>query len=126
MRNDRKLKYHRRVPVALEEGGDPIGQAGHGHDRDVDAGGHVTYAVVMAVSPALLKQLLMLGEHERVEIAHALLASVDDKDELGDAERAKLHAAIEQSLAEVEAGQTVPFADVIASLRAKRLARAVR
>ena len=105
---------------------DPIGQARHGHDRDVDAGCHVTYAVVMAVSPALLKQLLMLDEHERVEIAHALLASVDDKDELGDAERAKLHAAIEQSLAEVEAGQTVPFADVIASLRAKRLARAVR
>jgi hypothetical protein len=79
----------------------------------------------MAVSPALLEQLLMLDERERIEIAHALLASVDEKDELGDAERAKLHAAIEQSLAEVEAGQTVPFADVIASLRLKRLARAV-
>ncbi len=80
----------------------------------------------MAVPPALLKQLLMLGERERLEIAHALLASVDEKDEFSDAERAKLHAAIEQSLAEVEAGQTVPFADVIASLRVKRLARAVR
>jgi len=63
---------------------------------------------------------------ERVEIAHALLSSVDEEDDLGYAERAKLHAAIEQSLAEIEAGQTVPFADVIASLRAKRLARAVR
>jgi hypothetical protein len=60
------------------------------------------------------------------EIAHALLSSIDEKDELGDAERAKLHAAIEQSLAEIDAGQTVPFADAIASLRAKRLARAVR
>lgn len=80
----------------------------------------------MAVSPALLRQLLMLGERERVEIAHALLASVDDKDDLSDAHRAKLHAAIEQSLAEIDAGQTVPFADVIASLRAKRVARSVR
>jgi hypothetical protein len=80
----------------------------------------------MAVSPALLEQLLMLGDRERVEIAHALLSSVDEKDELDDAERAKLHTAIEQSLAEVEAGQTVPFADVIASLRAKRLVRAAR
>lgn len=80
----------------------------------------------MAVSPVLLEQLPMLGERERVEIALALLASVDDKDELGDAERAKLHATIEQSIAEIDAGQTVPFADVIASLRAKRLARAVR
>ncbi len=41
-----------------------------------------------------------------------------------DARREKLHAAIEQSLAELEAGQTVPFVEVIASLRAKRLARA--
>ena len=80
----------------------------------------------MTVSPALLEQLLRLDERERVEIAHALLASVDENDELGEAERAKLHAAIEQSLVEVEAGQTVPLADVIASLRAKRLARAVR
>lgn len=80
----------------------------------------------MAVSPTLLEQLLMLGPRERVEIAHALLASVDETDELGEAERAKLHAAIEQSLAAVEAGQTVPFADVIASLRVKRGARAAR
>jgi hypothetical protein len=92
----------------------------------VGAGGHVAYAAVMAVSLALLKQLLMLGESERVEIAHALLASVDDKDDLSDAHRVKLHAAIEQSLAEIDAGQTVPFADVIASLRAKRVARSVR
>jgi hypothetical protein len=38
----------------------------------------------------------------------------------------KLHAAIEQSLAEIDAGQTVLFANVISSLRAKRAAHAVR
>lgn len=93
---------------------------------DAAAGdGRIAYAVGMAVPRALLEQLLMLDKRERVEIAHALLASVDENDELGEAERARLHAAIEQSLAEVEAGQTVPFADVIASLRAKRLARGV-
>ena len=53
-------------------------------------------------------------------------AGVDEKDEAAGAERAKLHAAIEKSLAEIEAGQTVPFSEVIASLRAKRLARTVR
>lgn len=64
---------------------------------------------MMAVSPALLRRLLLLGEQERVEIAHALLASVDDKDEISDAQRVKLHAAIERSLAEIDAGQTVPL-----------------
>jgi predicted transcriptional regulator len=96
------------------------------HANAVDAAGRLAYTEVMAVSPTLLKQLLMLGERERVEVAHALLASVDDKDDLSDPHRAKLHAAIEQSLAEIDAGKTVPFADVIASLRAKRVARSVR
>ena len=80
----------------------------------------------MAVPAALLQQLLMLGESERVEIAHALLASVEDADNLSDADREKLHAAIEQSLDEIDAGATVPFEDVIASLRAKRVLRATR
>jgi hypothetical protein len=34
-----------------------------------------------------------------------------------------LHAAIEQSLAEIDAGKTIPFSDLISSLRAKRTAR---
>ena len=76
--------------------------------------------------PLLPTEVSWIGERERVEIAQALLASVDERDELSEAERVKLHVAIEQSLAEVEVGQTVPFADVIASLRAKRFARAVR
>lgn len=80
----------------------------------------------MAVPPVLLQQLMSLGERERVELAHALLASVDPKDELPDAERSQLNAAIEKSFAQIEAGQTLPFSDVMASLRAKRVARPVR
>ena len=80
----------------------------------------------MAVLAALLQQLLELGESESVEIAHALLASVDEKGDLSDADREKLHAAINRSIDEIDAGETVPFADVIASLRAKRVSRATR
>ena len=92
----------------------------------VDVGSDIAYGWTVAVSPALLEQLLVLGERERIEIAHALLASVDDKDDLTYADRAKLHAAIEESLEAVDAGTTVPLADVIASLRAKRVSRTVR
>jgi hypothetical protein len=77
----------------------------------------------MAVPATLLKQLLELGESERVELAHALLSSVDDHDDLSAADREKLHAAIERSLVEIDAGMTVPFDDVIASLRARRVRR---
>lgn len=80
----------------------------------------------MAVPAALLKQLLALGESERVELAHALLSSVDEGDDLSASDRMKLHAAIEQSLDEIDADSTVPLDDVIASLRAKQARRAVR
>ena len=103
---------HLEAPQAADRGSRCLRGS---HDTSVDARDHVAYASSMSVSATLLKQLLMLGERERVEIAHALLASVDEEDELRDADRAKLHAAIEQSLTEVEAGQTVPFTDVIAS-----------
>jgi len=55
----------------------------------------------MAVPPQLLQQLLALDESVRLEIAHALLASVDpsDDDGMSDAEREKLHASIERSIA---------------------------
>jgi hypothetical protein len=86
----------------------------------------MTYALLVAVPSVLLKQLLMLDERDRQELAHALLASVDDRDDLNDAERARLHASIDRSLDEIDAGKTVPFADVIASLRAKRVARTAR
>jgi hypothetical protein len=84
----------------------------------------VAYANGVAVPASLLKQLLALGERERVELAHALLDSVNDNDEMSDAERARLHAAIEQSISEVEAGQTIPLDEALASLRRKRAARA--
>jgi phytoene/squalene synthetase len=81
----------------------------------------------MAVSAKLLQQLLALDESQRVEIAHALLASVDDAgDGTSDADREKLDASIERSLDELDAGRTMAFGDVIASLRAKRTARATR
>lgn len=80
----------------------------------------------MAVPAALLQQLLDLGEPERLEIAHALLASVDEKDEMSDVERSKLHTSIDRSLDEIDNGQTVPFDDVISALRAKRVSQATR
>lgn len=86
----------------------------------------VAYARDVAVPAAVLKQLLMLDKHDRVELAHALLESVNDNDDMSDADRARLHAAIEQSIAEIEAGQTVPLDEALASLRAKRAARASR
>ncbi len=62
----------------------------------------------------------------RLEIAHALLASVDDDDGMSEAERDKLDAVIERSLEQADAGQTVPFDEVMAALVTKRAARAPR
>lgn len=45
---------------------------------------------------------------------------------MNDADREKLYAAIDRSLAQADAGQTVPFDEVMAALRAKRTARATR
>jgi hypothetical protein len=59
-----------------------------------------------------------------VELAHALLSSVDDNDDLSVVDREKLHAALERSFAEIDAGLAVPFDNVIASLRARRARRA--
>ena len=80
----------------------------------------------MAVPPQLLQQLLALDESVRLEIAHALLASVDpsDDDGMSDAERAKLRASIDRSLAQSEAGQGIPVEQAIAEIRARRAERA--
>lgn len=81
----------------------------------------------MAVPQQLLQQLLALDEPVRLEIAHALLASVEaDDDGMNDADREKLYAAIDRSLAQANAGQTLPFDEVMAARRAKRTARATR
>lgn len=79
----------------------------------------------MAVPPQLLQQLLALDESVRLEIAHALLASVDsDDDGMSNAEREKLHASIERSIAQSDAGQGIPVEQAIAEIRARRAARA--
>ncbi len=79
----------------------------------------------MAVPPQLLQQLLALDESVRLEIAHALLASVDpDDDGMSNAEREKLHVSIERSIAQSDAGQGIPVEQAIAEIRAKRAARA--
>ena len=77
----------------------------------------------MAVRSALLRQLLELDASDRVEIAQALLSSVDEPDNMSETERAWLHAAIEYSITEIEAGETIPCDEVLASLRAKRPVR---
>jgi len=53
------------------------------------------------------------GTEVRVEI-------VNDSNDLDDADRARLHAAIEQSQDEIDRGEGVPAAQLIAELRARR------
>jgi hypothetical protein len=74
----------------------------------------------VTVSATVLEQLLMLDKRERIELAHALLDSIDDNDDMDESDRSRLDAAIEQSVAEIEARQTVALAEAIAALRAKR------
>jgi hypothetical protein len=82
----------------------------------------------MAVPQQLMQQLLALDESVRLEIAHTLLKSVDGAvdDGMSDEERARLEAGLERSLAQADAGQTVPADAVFRALRAKRAARAAR
>ena len=83
----------------------------------------------MAVPQQLLQQLLALDEDLRLEIAHVLLDSVENEDHddgMSDAERAKLHAALERSIEQCERGETVPADEVFRELRAKRAAPAAR
>jgi hypothetical protein len=49
------------------------------------------------------------------------LLVVDDGDDLDDEDRARLHAAIEESQAQIDRGETVPLDQVLAHLRAGRL-----
>lgn len=55
-------------------------------------------------------------------IAHTLLKSVDEAvdDDMSDEERARLEVALERSLAQADAGQTVPADEVCRALRAQR------
>jgi len=82
----------------------------------------------MAIPLHLLQQLLALDESVRLEIAHILLESVDASVDhaMSDDERKRLDAALDRSIAQADAGQTVPADEVFRALRAKRAARATR
>jgi hypothetical protein len=82
----------------------------------------------MAVPQQLLQQLLALDESVRLEIAHTLLESVDAAvdDDMSNEERARLEVALDRSLAQADAGQTVPADEVFRELRARRAARVAR
>lgn len=83
----------------------------------------------MAVPQQLLEQLLSLDEDVRLEIAQALLDSVESEDHddgMSDAEHAKLHAALQRSIEQCGRGEIVPANEVFRELRAKRAARAAR
>ena len=60
-----------------------------------------------------------LPEGEVVELVPADAYLDDATDDLDDEERARLHAAIDRGLADIEAGRTVPAEDVIEMLRAR-------
>jgi hypothetical protein len=45
------------------------------------------------------------------------LTLVDDADDLDDEDRARLHAALDESQAEIDRGEGVPASEVIAELR---------
>ncbi len=80
----------------------------------------------MAVPQQLLQQLLALDESVRLEIAHALLESVDAwvVHDMSDDERKRLDAALDRSIAQANAGQGIPVEQAIAEIRARRAARA--
>lgn len=49
------------------------------------------------------------------------LLVVDEGDGLDEEDRARLHAAIEESQAQIDRGETVPLEEVLADVRAGRL-----
>ena len=59
-----------------------------------------------------------LPEGARVEVCLVESPLTDATDDLDDEERAELHRALDQGMAEADAGDVVPAADVIAELRA--------
>ncbi len=73
----------------------------------------------MAVNQALLEQLMKLDDKERLEVAQLLLSTVDDQDDLDDDERVRLHAALDRSLKDADAGRLHDADDVLAELQAR-------
>ncbi len=58
------------------------------------------------------------GEVVYLQLVDGIVA--EDGDDLDDEARAALHAELEASIAEAEAGQTVDFAEVLAELRQRQ------
>ncbi len=73
----------------------------------------------MAVNQALIEQLMKLDDQERLEVAQLLLSTVDDQDNPADDERARLHAALDRSLKDADAGRLHHADDVLDELRAR-------
>jgi hypothetical protein len=74
----------------------------------------------MVADRALLEQLMKLDDRERFELAQWLLSTVADEDDLDEAETSRLHAALERSRADIEAGRVHDAAAVIDELRARQ------
>jgi hypothetical protein len=81
----------------------------------------LAYPWVMAVSQALLEQVMKLDDRERAELAQLLLSTIEGEDEadLDEAETARLHAALDRSLDDLKAGRVHAAAAVIDELRAR-------
>lgn len=67
----------------------------------------------------LLAEALALPADERAEMVDALLRSLDDGDDLDEADRKQLHEALLLSDQQLRAGERIPASDVLAAL-AKR------
>ena len=92
----------------------------------MDSHRDIAYLLGMAVPEALLEQLLQLDERSRFELAQALLLTVDGEgdqgdaeDDLDDADRARLHAALERSREDVKAGRVHDAGEILAELAAR-------
>jgi hypothetical protein len=93
--------------------------SGDGLAGSVDAGGHIAYAWEMAVTQALIEELMGLDDRERVELAQLLLSTVEDEDDLDEHETSRLHAALERSLDDMKAGRVHDAHAVLDELRAR-------
>ena len=67
----------------------------------------------------VVEDALKLPPDQRAEVVEELVRSLDDGDDLDDADRARLHAALRQSDAEFREAQGISAADVLERLRTR-------
>ena len=65
----------------------------------------------------VVEDALKLPPEDRAEIIEELVRSLDDGDDLDDADRARLHAALRRSDQEFKAGKGIPAAELLEQLR---------